>query len=322
MPPSLPQGAEPRFAVRRFTALGTTAFVVTERDDAIDIAHALLRQEVAAIDLACSRFRPDSEIARVHRAAGRPVLVSELLAQAVEVALRAAAQTEGAVDPTVGASLVALGYDADFAQLDDDRPFRPSRLRAARGWRCIELDARSRILRVPEGVLLDLGATAKAYAADRAAARIAEVTGSAVLVNLGGDIAVQGCPAHGWAVGLALDCASDPRDAQVVVSIRQGGLASSGTSVRAWRSGGRRVHHIIDPRTGDSAATCWELVSVAAPTCVEANAHSTAALVWGDAALGRLAARGLPCRLLHDSGAVTTMHGWPADRRRVDAAVA
>lgn len=300
-------------ASRQFRALGTTAFVATTRPQSIATAELLLREELEEFDRACSRFRPDSEITRVHSERGRTVAVSPLLGESVRLALEAAERTHGAVDPTVGAAVIGLGYDRDFAQLSEKDSSTAFRAQPAQGWRCIELDASNRLLRVPADVVLDLGATAKAYAADRAASRIAEVTGGGVLVNLGGDISVHGAPPEGWAIGLALDCATSPSDVTVVVSIRQGGLASSGTTVRSWRHGARRVHHIIDPRTGDSAETCWELASVAAPSCAEANVVSTAAIVWGDAAIDRLSAIGLPSRLVGDDGRVATLNGWPPD---------
>ena len=291
--------------------LGPWPLFATAGGEAIDLAEEVLRRELGAIDRACSRFQEGSEICRAARAHGRPVLVSPLLADAVAAALAVAEMTGGAVDPTVGAAVIDLGYDRDFEAVpaDSARPMAP--LRPAPGWRCVELDPRRRLLRVPPGVVLDLGATAKAFAADRAAARIAEVTGAAVLVNLGGDVSVAGSPPGGWAVGIALDCAMSPSIADVVVALRQGGLASSGTAVRTWRRGGRRVHHIVDPGTGDSARTCWQLVSVAAPSCLVANAASTAAIVWSEAAPERLAALGLACRLVRTDGSVLTLNGWP-----------
>jgi thiamine biosynthesis lipoprotein len=114
-------------------------------------------------------------------------------------------------------------------------------------------------------------------------------------------------------VGLALDSATAPGLTGAVVAIRAGGLASSGTTVRAWHRGGRPVHHIIDPRTGDVAHSPWSLVSVTAPSCLVANAASTAAIVVGEAALPVLEAMGLPARLVRLDGSVTTVCGWPPD---------
>lgn len=73
------------------------------------------------------------------------------------------------------------------------------------------------------------------------------------------------------------------------------------------------MHHIVDPKTGDCARTCWQLVSVAAPSCLVANAASTAAIVWSEAAPQRLSAMGLPCRLVRTDGSVLALNGWPPD---------
>ena len=150
-------------------------------------------------------------------------------------ALDAAAQTDGLVDPTLGRAMADLGYDRDFALLPSDSP-AAVRIRRLADWRTIELDvARSRV-RIPAGVRLDLGATAKAFAADRAARDIQSACGGAVLVGLGGDITVAGpAPAGGWAVRVqdrtdALDII--PAGPFQVVSITAGGLATSSVTAR------------------------------------------------------------------------------------------
>jgi thiamine biosynthesis lipoprotein len=308
--------------MRQFTALGSQAVVATADGDAIETAASILRQELVAIDAACSRFRPDSEISGVHRQAGSTVEVSPLLSEAIETALRVAEETGGTVDPTVGTAVIGLGYDRDFAEVRNREAAPVSFPRPAPGWACIELDVTRHRVRVPVGVVIDLGATAKALAADRAASRIAAVTGSGTLVNLGGDVSLAGeAPAGGWAIGIDLRSSTAPRETQVVVGLREGGLASSGTAVRTWIQGERRVHHIVDPETGDSADSCWQLVSVAAPSCVEANATSTAAIVWGRSAIERLSARRLPCRLVENDGTVVVLGGWPVDGHQAAADV-
>ena len=165
---------------------------------------------------------------------------------------------------------------------------------------------------VPRGVVLDLGATAKALSADRIATRAAAATGAGVLVSLGGDVRVAGpAPEDGWRIAVGDDHERALVDPELVVSITAGGLATSSTMRRAWRRAGRTVHHIVDPRTGDIPASRWRTVSVAAATCVDANTASTAAVVLGTIAPGWLAAHRLPARLVDVDGAVTTTPGWP-----------
>lgn len=301
------------WGVTHWRALGTTVTLVVERAEVLAEAEAILRHELETFDRTCSRFRADAEIRNLATGAGDVVPVSALLFEAVKVACAVAAHTDGAVDPTVGRAVEWLGYDCDFEAVPAVGTALNGTPEPAPGWWRVEFDDDPPRVRVPAGVCLDLGATAKALAADRAAARISSRTGSGSLVGLGGDIAVGGpAPADGWPVGIALD-SSAPFGAGPVVSVWQGGIASSSTAVRAWRRGGRRLHHIIDPSTGDCAGEYWRLVSVAARSCVDANAASTAAIVWGEHAPDRLSAMGLPARLVRHDGTVLTVAGWPPD---------
>ena len=279
---------------------------------AVAEARKLLAAELRAIDLSCSRFRPDSELTILNHAGGRRRPVSPVLAEALAVALRAAAATDGDVDPTCGQSLVRLGYDRDFAELASRRwvPAAPSRPVPAGGWRRVDLDEDALTVQIPAGVQLDLGATAKALAADRAARAIAAATGAGTLVNLGGDIAVAGPPpGSGWRIRIDADEAGiAPRP---VVAIRDGGLATSTTGSRTWRRGRRSMHHIVNPRTGRSAHSFWIAATVAAATCVDANTASTAAIIRSAAAPAWLASLGLPARLVRADGTVSTVGEWP-----------
>ena len=135
-----------------------------------------MERTVVEFDLACSRFRDDSELSAVNAGAGRAVPVGPLLLEAVAAALRAARLTDGDVDPTVGRALIALGYDRDFAAVRGGAR-GPSRgdgrsisIVSVPGWRTVRVDADAGTIRVARGVTLDLGATAKALAADHAAA--------------------------------------------------------------------------------------------------------------------------------------------------------
>jgi thiamine biosynthesis lipoprotein len=298
-------------------ALGSTARLCVTAPEALPEALLVLRGELTAVDLACSRFRADSELVRLNESAGRRVRVSERLLEAIRTALRAAEQTNGLVDPTVGRSLRLAGYDRSFSLVAaHPQGARRARFVPASGWRGVELDERERIVRLPAEAELDLGATAKALAADHAARLASRVTGSGVLVSLGGDIAVAGeAPAAGWPIRLADDHAADPSQPGPTISISVGGLASSSTTVRRWRMsrGDGQLHHVLDPRTGRPVSGGWRTVSVAAASCVDANVASTAALLLGRRAPSWLAERRLPARLVADDGATLCLAGWPED---------
>jgi thiamine biosynthesis lipoprotein len=298
----------------RFEALGTTAVVSVTDAGALSEAHNLLVEDLAAIDRACSRFRDDSELVRANVRAGTPVRIGALLAEALRVALNAAKESNGLVDPTLGAQVRAAGYDRTFSlvRARDTWQFRAVPARRA-SWVDVVFDDEQRTLLVPAGVELDLGATAKAWAADRAAARIAEATGCGTLVSLGGDVAVAGpTQSGGWSIRIADDHAADLDAPGPVIAITTGGLATSGVAVRRWVTDRGEAHHLIDPRTGRPAITPWRTVSVAATSCVAANTTSTAAIVLGEDASAWLVQRGLPARAVRADGSVLTVCGWPA----------
>jgi len=311
--PATPAGTAPADASASWRALGTLVQLVVTEPHRLDDACRLLEADLAEVDQACSRFRADSEICNLPVGGGRPARISPLLAEAIAVALRAASLTDGDVDPTVGAAMSAVGYDRDFEQIERIGPSIALTVRTVPGWREVHLEGQS--LTMPAGVRLDLGATAKAWAADRSAARIASRLGCGVLVSLGGDIAVAGpAPDGGWRIRVQ-DVTGSPADPPAgpyaLIAIRDGGLATSSTAARRWQRGGDVLHHILDPRTGLPAEPVWRTVSVAAGTCADANAASTAAIIRGRPALSWLARLGLPSRLVDATGAVFTAAGWP-----------
>jgi thiamine biosynthesis lipoprotein len=294
---------------------GSRAELLVTNPGALDSATAELRAELAEIDRACSRFREDSEIAELHRLAGRACAVGEVLGAALDAALRAAELTEGLVDPTVGDAVRDLGYDRDFAELAA-RPEHSmaNRPRPAPGWWRLHWDPARRQVLLPRGIRIDLGATAKALAADRAARRAARAAGCGVLVSLGGDVAVAGeAPEGGWRVALADDHRHACARPDQTIALVDGGLATSSTVARAWRGGGRVRHHIVDPRSGDNPEPVWRTATVAARTCVDANTASTAAIVLGARAPDWLDRLGMPSRLVAVDGRVDRVAGWPAD---------
>lgn len=302
-------------AAADWTALGTQIRLLVTDPKRLEAARHLLESDLDELDRACSRFRPDSELVALDDADGEWASLSPLLAEAMSVALTAARRTRGDLDPTVGHALAAVGYDRDFAEIPAHGHPITITVRAVPGWRQVEFDRASRALRMPRGTRLDLGATAKAWAADRAAARLAERLGCGVLVSLGGDIAVGGTPPEGgWRVRVQ-EVTGHPDDPSCgpaqTVSIRTGGLATSSTTSRRWERGGTVLHHILDPRNGLPAPTVWRTVSVAARSCVAANTASTCAIIRGRRALGGLSRDRIPARLIDLSGGVTTTGGWP-----------
>ncbi len=333
LPPLAPPPGRRQFGDASWEALGTRVVLRLTDPRALDCARIAVEHELDAIDRTCSRFRVDSEIARVNSSAGRATHISPLLAEALALALRAAALTDGDVDPTVGSALVLGGYDRDWRLLDPpdnsppvgesraaqaqtpetrSDPFPTISARAICGWRNVMLDRAALTVRVPAGFTIDLGATAKAWVADRAARAAALAGDCGALVGVGGDIATSGpAPAGGWAVHVTDDHRSAPTAPGQTVTIRSGGLATSSTAVRRWRHAGQTMHHIIDPATGAPVRGTWRTVSVAAARCADANIATTSALVRAGAAPAWLSGLGVPARLVSVTGRVCTIGDWP-----------
>jgi FAD:protein FMN transferase len=294
-----------------FPALGSIALVAVSDPAALSAAQASVHRTVAEFDLACSRFRDDSELSALNAAAGAEVPVGPLLLEAVQASLRAARLTDGDVDPTVGGALIALGYDRDFDALDA-RLTRPITLASVPGWRAVSVDAERSTVRLGRGVRLDLGATAKALAADRAASAAATAFGCGVLVGLGGDFAIAGAPPDdGWRVRVTDDHRAGIDAPGQWIALRSGGLATSSTAVRRWRTDAGIAHHVVDPASGRSVDAVWRTVSVTAASCLDANIASTAAIVRRERALPWLRSLDLPSRLVASDGSVQHIAGWP-----------
>ena len=299
-------------AARSWQALGTNADLLVVGGE-IEVARDAVERVLAEVDLAYSRFRVDSELVAINARAGQAVVVTALLGAAIDVALRAAALTDGLCDPTVGGALRRIGYDGDFAEVvRRDGPIS-LHVQAIPGWRSIDFDPQTRTLRAPAGVELDLGSTGKAYAADLAAqAALTAMGRGGALVSLGGDLAVAGdSPEGGWRVLMADDSTTPPSSDGDVVAVERGAMATSSTTVRRWSRGNTVVHHLVDPRTGLPAQSPWRTVSVVAGTCADANAAATAALIRGATGPAWLEAVGLPGRFVELDGRVVRSSQWP-----------
>jgi len=305
---------ESTLTTRDWDLWSTSCRLVVTDPDAMPAATALVDWLLGEIEDACSRFRSDSELMTLARDADGTAELSPLLAELMADAIDAARETDGAVDPTLGSVLAGLGYDRDIAEVQRRQPQPPGRtpvvvVRRAAGWRSLSLEGRR--LQVPPGLQLDLGATAKAGAADRCARLVASCLETGVLVSLGGDIATAGpAPEGGWQV-VVQDL---PNDAPQQITLAAGaGVATSSSAKRAWTQDGVRRHHLVDPATRLPAEGPWRSITVVAPTCLRANTATTAAMVKGDGALAWLRSTGLPARLVSSQGALVTLGGWPKE---------
>ena len=218
--------------------------------------------------------------------------------------------TDGLVHPLLGRPLVQLGYDRDFGLLRECEAGGPVPVTSPRleSWRAIRTDADGG-LRIPEDTALDLGATGKAWCADLIATAFERHLRGSSVVSVGGDVRVAGPDGRPWLVGIS---EHPGRAAEETIAVGAGAVATSTTRVRSWTRDGVRRHHLLDPRTGLPVAEVWRTVTAVAATCVGANTASTAAIVLGQAAPDWLTTASAAARLVHRTGQIRHVGGWPA----------
>jgi thiamine biosynthesis lipoprotein len=282
---------------RVFHAMGTDVELLVDAeqaDDALDAAEC----EFHRLEALLSRFRPDSELSRLNF--GRELEAGPDLLRVVALALEARDRTGGRFDPTLHDALVAAGYDRSFelvaassGPVATSAP--PRRAAAAVVADVVVVDG---VIRLGEGVRLDLGGIGKGYAAERAAELLA--TAGACLVSAGGDVATRG---GSWPVGVET----------MTVELTAGGLATSGRDRRTWRRGGRELHHLIDPHTGAPADSDLVRVTAIAPDAVEAEVTAKSLFLAGAERASAEADRaGIPAVLVTADGRTLLAGGLAA----------
>jgi FAD:protein FMN transferase len=263
----------------QFRAMGCHMLAVIDCDDTPAVAQlAEVPGWFEAWEQQLSRFRADSDLSRLNAAGGHSAVVPPALWEVLGVALDAARQSEGLVQPTILAALEAAGYDRSFDELAPAMAGAPLPAHAS-DWGALKLDGRTNTVTLPAGVRLDLGGVAKGWAADQAAHRLAEA--GPALVDAGGDISVSGSMADGspWPIAIANPFALD--ESLGLVLLARGAVATSGRDYRRWMRGGVEQHHIIDPRSGQPAQTNILSATIVAPDGPLAEMAAKVALILG-----------------------------------------
>src|SRR4051794_1631846 len=312
-------GTEPGLAPpARLRAMGTDVEVLAVwADDGAMAALAVIAADALEVrEARWSRFRPTSELCRLNDAAGAPVVVSPSTFSLIARAVDAWRDTGGRYDPTVLPALVAAGYDRDFDAVAraDDRvgADTTSSHSDVPGCGAVELDSLVSAVRLPSGVALDLGGIGKGAAADDVSAELvaAGVPGvTGVLVNLGGDLRARGASPQppGWIVEV-----DDPLDTgrTGLLAMAEGAIATSTKLRRTWTRGGRTLHHLIDPRTGEPAETGLASVTVVAGEAWRAEVLAKAAFEAGvDEGRALVEGAGATGLLVTDDGDVLELDG-------------
>lgn len=277
--------------VARFTAMASPCEVLLDVDrlGEASVLARVAQEEALRIERKFSRYRTDNVLTRIHEAAGKPQRVDEETARLLDYAATCHASSGGLFDITSGVLRRAWTFDGREASPDE------TVIRAALshvGWRRVGWDGR--LLTLPVGMQIDFGGIGKEYAVDRAVALVAGHGRCACLVNFGGDLHASGPRRSGapWVVGVD-DPERTGEAALYRVELAQGALATSGDARRfvTWR--GRRLGHILDPRTGWPVADAPRSVTVLGATCTEAGMLATLAYLQGPNARAYLDEQGV-----------------------------
>ena len=280
----------------RFTAMAGPCEVLVDTDSPprVERALELARQEARRIERKFSRYLPDSEVGRINGSHGQPVRVDEETAHLLDYAATCYEVSEGMFDITSGVLRRAWKFDGSDrvpaeATIADLLPYV--------GWGRVAWGDRT--LTMPAGMEIDLGGIGKEYAVDRAASLIAAEIPDAFVVNFGGDLYASGARRGSRPWNIGVDDPERTGDATIArIPLSRGGLATSGDARRYILYRGKRLGHILNPKTGWPIDGAPRSVTVIAPTCVEAGTLSTLAYLQGPGAREFLEAEGAQFRIV------------------------
>jgi thiamine biosynthesis lipoprotein len=277
-------------------AMGSDLHIIVWAPSHADRLAALAVRRIELLEQCWSRFRPDSELNRLNSLAGNgPVAVSDDLGRLVGALIAACEWSDGDVDASVLAGMVAMGYDRDFASVIAT-PLPPTwDCHAGAGMAGVRLHDGT--VSIPRGVGLDPGAIGKGLAGDIVTAEIADAGAVAVLVGIGGDVVTSGTPPDSgtWHVSVRDDRTTARTEIDVLpLSETSAAVATSSILRRRWS--GR--HHVLDPRSGRPVHSDIVQATVVARTGWLAEAGATVAIARGAACLDWLSERGCTAYLL------------------------
>jgi thiamine biosynthesis lipoprotein len=264
-------------AERQARLMGTDVSVIVVGDPAL--AERGIRR-LADLETRWSRFTDDSDVSRINRFAGAPVEVSADTVLLVRRAIDAWRLSAGFVDCTELHQLIAAGYDRSFELLPLDRPAPADGAGPLQLAGPADIAVVGSTVAIPATAGFDPGGIGKGLAADLVSAELLAAGADGVCVNVGGDLRVRGAGPDGAGWTVAIEHPHHDRPL-VLVGVTDGAVATSTTLRRTWCVDGRRMHHIIDPRTGRPSESGVELASVIAAEGWQAEALAKAVLIRG-----------------------------------------
>jgi FAD:protein FMN transferase len=277
--------------VGRFVAMASPCEILID-DAPASLAKQILdtvAAEAWRIERRYSRYRIDSAVHGINENAGAATVVDEECANLLDFAATLTRLSAGAFDITSGVLRKAWTFDGG-----DHVPSQTQidALLASVGWHRVEWQRP--LLKLQQGMQIDLGGIGKEYAVDAAALQVEKIApGLSCLINFGGDVAVRNARQDGktWRVGIESHARMGAADR--VVQLSQGALATSGDSRRFVFRGGHRYSHILDARTGWPVRNAPHSITVAADTCTQAGTITTLAMLQGENAEQMLRTSGM-----------------------------
>ena len=289
--------------------MGTQCHVVVEGapERLLDVA----QRRVEELEHLWTRFSPDSELSRLNKR-GRGQVTADSF-RLIATSLVGWRLSSGTFDPFLVNEIIATGYDRDFAELQspplgakpEDQP--PTVIAAAREFQptrtpVLSLDRRTRMVQLGAGVGVDSGGIGKGLAADIVSLELIKAGAHACLVNLGGDLRVRGVRAKPWVITVADE--TGHRQEPISIKLHGGALATSSVTRRRWATDAGVAHHLLDPRTGRTAASAHAAASAIAPSGWLAEVLSKCVMLLPQQKAARLVTR-------HNAAAV--LQGWSGE---------
>lgn len=282
-----PAAVSPIRLERKDTAMGTSLHFIAYTNERAPEARAQAAisaaiAEMRRLEAMLSEWRDDSDVGRANRGTGEWLPIGAETVEVLDKALWAGRASEGTFDIT----FQVMSDLWKFGSAQESAPKMPARADIERrrkliDYRQVELDRGARRLRLPKGRQIGLGGIAKGYIVDRAAAVLRGAGLSTFLVQAGGDLYGAGRKPDGsrWVSGI-----QDPRGPQgsffATVELEDHAFSTAGDYARSYVAGGKRFHHIIDPRTG-YPATASRSVTVWAPDALTADVVDDAVFILG-----------------------------------------
>ena len=272
-----------------FRAMNTTIMLVAEGTGAINGMQAV-KAFIHECEQRFSRFLPASELSELNRSAGEWVHLSDDMMELLLLSMKYHIETKGIFDPTILSDLKRVGYDRSMDEIRAQGGITTTSASKRTSWsvyREIELDLPRGRVRLPQGMEIDLGGIAKGWIVNKAA-HLLNSYAPACGVSAGGDILFIGHPEDGLDWDIFLEDPRDPMQMLTQLHVSEGAVATSSVMKRTWSQGEKVRHHLIDPRTGESAQTDWLSVTVIAPDVITAEVYAKAILIGGEGELPTL----------------------------------